>query len=85
MAYSWAWANGISIQDICMAAGWSSLNTFVRICNLEMSSLASHVLSVQAAQPPTQFHWVVYTPALMLCPSMPSLLAHNVYYDTARR
>ncbi len=24
---SWAWANGISIQDICMAAGWSTPST----------------------------------------------------------
>ncbi len=40
---SWAWANGISIQDICMAAGWSSLSTFAGFYNLDVSSLASHV------------------------------------------
>ncbi len=51
---SWAWANAISIQDICMAAGWSSPSTFVRFYNLDVSSLASHVLSVRAAHAPTQ-------------------------------
>lgn len=42
----WAWTKGISIKDICMAAGWSSQNTFVRFYNLDVQSLASQVLSV---------------------------------------
>ncbi len=54
LVFSWAWANGISIQDICMAAGWSSPSTFARFYNLDVSSLNSHVLSVRAAHAPTQ-------------------------------
>ncbi|KAI2649139.1 Leucine--tRNA ligase [Labeo rohita] len=50
LASSWAWANGISIQDICTAVGWSSPSTFARFYNLDVSSLASHVLSVRTAQ-----------------------------------
>ncbi|KAL0152042.1 hypothetical protein M9458_052646, partial [Cirrhinus mrigala] len=50
LASSWAWANGISIQDICTAASWSSPSTFARFYNLDVSSLASHVLSVRTAQ-----------------------------------
>ena len=30
LASSWAWAKGMSIQDICLAAGWSSHNMFAR-------------------------------------------------------
>ncbi|XDV15909.1 hypothetical protein PO909_015850 [Leuciscus waleckii] len=30
MASSWAWSSGISIHDICTAAGWASPSTFVR-------------------------------------------------------
>ncbi len=26
----WAWTKGSSIKDICMAAGWTSQNTFAR-------------------------------------------------------
>ncbi|KAL0146542.1 hypothetical protein M9458_058173 [Cirrhinus mrigala] len=47
LAFSWAWAKGMSIQDICFAAGWSSHNTFVRYYNLDIPSFAPHVLSVQ--------------------------------------
>lgn len=47
LASSWAWAKGMSIQDICFAAGWSSRNTFARFYNLDIPSFASHVLSVQ--------------------------------------
>ena len=36
MASSWAWSGGISIHDICMAAGWASPSTFVRFYNLEV-------------------------------------------------
>lgn len=47
LASSWAWAKGMSIQDICLAAGWSSHNTFAKFYNLDIPSFAPHVLSVQ--------------------------------------
>lgn len=47
LASSWAWAKGMSIQDICFAAGWSSHSTFARFYNLDIPSFAPHVLSVQ--------------------------------------
>ncbi len=28
---SWAWSSGVSISEICEAAGWSSLSTFGKI------------------------------------------------------
>ncbi len=40
LASSWAWANGMSFQDICMVAVWLSTNTFARFYNLHVSSLA---------------------------------------------
>ncbi len=46
IASSWAWSRGMSIQDICLAAGWSSQNTFARFYKLDVQSLASQVLSV---------------------------------------
>jgi hypothetical protein len=46
LASSWAWARGMSIQDICFAAGWSSRNTFARFYNLNIPSFTPHVLSV---------------------------------------
>lgn len=46
IASSWAWARGMSIQDLCLAAGWSSQNTFARFYKLDVPSVASHVLSV---------------------------------------
>ncbi|KAI2643794.1 Phosphoenolpyruvate carboxykinase (ATP) [Labeo rohita] len=46
IASSWAWAKGISIKDICMAAGWSLQNTFARFYKLDVSSLTSQVLLV---------------------------------------
>ncbi|CAM4719244.1 unnamed protein product [Leuciscus chuanchicus] len=30
VASSWAWSSGISLQDICTAAGWASPSTFIR-------------------------------------------------------
>ncbi len=48
IASSWAWTKGVSIKDICMAAGWSSQNTFARFYHLDVWSLASQVLSVSA-------------------------------------
>ncbi len=31
VASLWAWTKGSSIKDICIAAGWSSQNTFCQI------------------------------------------------------
>ncbi|XP_051756701.1 uncharacterized protein LOC127516273 [Ctenopharyngodon idella] len=45
MASSWAWSCGVSIADICAAAGWASPSTFVRFYNLEVPALQSQVLS----------------------------------------
>ncbi len=39
-------SRGMSIQDICLAAGWSSQNTFTRFYKWDIQSLASPVLSV---------------------------------------
>ncbi|CAM4530898.1 unnamed protein product [Leuciscus chuanchicus] len=39
MASSWAWSSGISIHDICTAAGWVSPSTFVRFYDLEVPAL----------------------------------------------
>ncbi len=47
IASSYAWANGIPIEDICSAAWWASQNTFARFYNLDVSSLASRILSTQ--------------------------------------
>ncbi len=46
IASSWAWSRGMSIRDICVAAGWSSQNTFARFYKLDIQSFASQVLSV---------------------------------------
>ncbi len=46
IASSWAWSRGMSIRDICAAAGWSSQNTFARFYKLDVQSFASQVLSV---------------------------------------
>ncbi len=38
---------GVPLEDICMAAGWSSPHTFVRFYNLDVNTApGSHVLSV---------------------------------------
>ncbi len=46
IASSWAWSRSMSIRDICVAAGWSSQNTFARFYKLDVQSFASQVLSV---------------------------------------
>ena len=46
VASSWAWSSGISLQDICMAAGWASPSTFIRFYNLEVPALQAKLLSV---------------------------------------
>nr|XP_055041679.1 uncharacterized protein LOC129429181 [Misgurnus anguillicaudatus] len=46
MATSWALFRGVSVQDICSAASWATLHTFVRFYRLDVSepSLAHAVL-----------------------------------------
>ncbi len=46
IASSWAWSSGVSISEICEAAGWSSSSTFVRFYNLDVPALQTRVLSV---------------------------------------
>ena len=46
VASSWAWSSGISIYDICTAAGWASPSTFVRFYNLEVPALQAKLLAV---------------------------------------
>ncbi len=46
IASSWAWLRGMSIRDICDAAGWSSQNTFAKFYKRDIQSFASQVLSV---------------------------------------
>ncbi len=42
---SWAWSSGVSIAEICAAAGWISPSTFARFYNLEVPALQVRVLS----------------------------------------
>ncbi len=47
MASSQALFRGVPLEDICMAAGWSSPHTFVRFYNLDVNTTpGSQVLSV---------------------------------------
>ena len=46
IASSWAWTSGVSIEDICAAAGWSAPSTFARFYNLEVPALQARVLSI---------------------------------------
>ncbi|KAI2646365.1 Gag-Pol polyprotein [Labeo rohita] len=46
MASSWAWSSGVSIAEICAAAGWASPSTFTRFYNLDVPALQARVLSV---------------------------------------
>lgn len=45
MAPSWAWSSGISIGEICAAAGWSSPSTFARFYSLDVPALQARILS----------------------------------------
>ncbi len=45
IALSWAWSRGVSIAEICAAAGWASQSTFARFYNLEVPALQARVLS----------------------------------------
>ncbi len=45
IASSWACSSGVSISDICEAAGWSSPSTFARFYNLDVPTLQARVLS----------------------------------------
>ncbi len=42
---SWAWSSGVSITEICAAAGWASPSTFARFYNLEVPALQARDLS----------------------------------------
>ncbi len=42
---SWAWSSGVSISDICEAAGWSSPSSFARFYNLDIPALQARALS----------------------------------------
>ncbi len=42
---SWAWSSGVSITEICAAAGWASPSTFGRFYNLDVLALQARVLS----------------------------------------
>ncbi len=47
VASSQALFRGIALEEICVAAGWSSLNTFIRFYNLDLDTApGSQVLSV---------------------------------------
>ena len=52
MSASWALCRGISIQDVCSAASWSSPSTFATYYNLDVAaaSLAHAVLGVASTQ-----------------------------------
>ncbi len=45
IASSWAWSSGVSITEICAAAGWASPSTFARFYNLDIPTLQARVLS----------------------------------------
>ncbi len=45
IASSWAWSSGVSITEICAAAGWASPSTFARFYNLDVPALQARVLS----------------------------------------
>ncbi len=59
---SLAWANGTSIQDICVVSGWLSLSTFARFYILDVLTLLvlSTNLYVKAQKPPP-FHSLCFT------------------------
>ncbi len=67
-----AWSRGMSIQDICLAAGWSSQNTFARFYKLDVQSLASQVLSVS--------NWFMLLPLFVWC-SACTVLIYAALYD----
>ncbi len=45
VASSWAWSSGVSIADICAAAGWASPSTFARFYSLDIPALQARILS----------------------------------------
>ncbi len=45
IASSWAWSSGVSIAEICAAAGWASPSPFARFYNMEVPALQARVLS----------------------------------------
>ncbi|KAL1278908.1 hypothetical protein QQF64_025581 [Cirrhinus molitorella] len=51
VAASVALANGISLTDICRAAGWATPNTFARFYNLRVEPVSSGVLNASPVTP----------------------------------
>ncbi len=45
IASSWVWSSGVSITEICAAAGWATPSTFARFYNLDIPALQARVLS----------------------------------------
>ncbi|KAI2665193.1 hypothetical protein H4Q32_021409 [Labeo rohita] len=51
VAASAAFANGVSLTDICRAAGWAITNTFARFYNLRMEPVSARVLNTSCSPP----------------------------------
>ncbi|KAI2664125.1 ORF V: Enzymatic polyprotein [Labeo rohita] len=45
VASSWAWSSGVSMAEICAAAGWASPSTFTRFYSLDIPALQAGILS----------------------------------------
>ncbi len=45
------WSSGVSITEICAAAGWATPSTFARFYNLDIPALQARVLSAYGAFP----------------------------------
>ncbi|KAI2657603.1 Protein P [Labeo rohita] len=45
VASSWAWSCGVSIAEICAAAGWASLSTYARFYSLDVPALQALCIS----------------------------------------
>ncbi len=45
IASSWAWSSGVSITEICAAAGWATPSTFASFYNLDIPALQARVHS----------------------------------------
>ncbi len=55
MATSWAWSSGISIGEICAAAGWSSPSTFIRFYNLDVPAGVGFIRLMFTPPPPLRW------------------------------
>ncbi|KAI2655719.1 Transposon Ty3-G Gag-Pol polyprotein [Labeo rohita] len=45
VASSWAWSSGVSMAEICAAAGWALPSTFTRFYSLDIPALQAGILS----------------------------------------